>query len=415
MKEYLLGLWNKFKSTSVGKKILLIVLMILYITIVCGCIIQVEVDATTPGSVTNVSHVINIDSEYESGGIYTVSVYSRSKVSYLHYLLSKLDKNSEISLGKSINYQIYTENEEYISNVGYKKQSIQDSIIVAYNAAIEDGFKVVLDYQYQGQHLINIPQNLYKTGAEDFKNGDIITHYNDITLESEENYYSILDSIFDSITFENESIKSLKDNNRFIFRDGNGERIESNIKLVRDLYEFLKTQNTTFLFKVLRNDKEKEVTASLKMLFYLYTGFVFKNDLIYTVTDNNFTSYKINYDKCSPKINIEKSTTVGPSGGLLQALAVYNSITENDITKGLRIMGTGGITIDGEATIIGSEQQKIVTANLYAADVFFIPEQNYQSAKEKYDQLEEISFDLVSVKTFRDVLNYLNNKEVNNE
>ena len=33
------------------------------------------------------------------------------------------------------------------------------------------------------------------------------------------------------------------------------------------------------------------------MMFYLYTGFIIKNDRIYTAGVNNYTSYLINYDK----------------------------------------------------------------------------------------------------------------------
>jgi PDZ domain-containing protein len=86
---------------------------------------------------------------------------------------------------------------------------------------------------------------------------------------------------------------------------------------------------------------------------------------------------------------------------------------EDDVTKGKRIMGTGGINLLGEATTIGGEKQKVVTAHNYLADIFFVPKQNYESAKEKYDTLET-NLQLVSVETFNDVINYLNNMEDNN-
>ena len=79
------------------------------------------------------------------------------------------------------------------------------------------------------------------------------------------------------------------------------------------------------------------------------------------------------------------------------------------------LLGTGGINLKGEATTIGGEQQKVITADLYTADIFFIPEENYESAKLKYDTIKEPSYKLVSVKTFKDVLNYLNNMEGTNE
>jgi len=416
MKEYLFNLWEKVKKSSVKFKILLTFLILLYVGIICVSTIQLEVDATTPGSITNVNNVIDIDSENLKGSIYTVSVFTKSDVSILQYLLMKLDKNTEIELGKSITYDIFTQNEEYLSNVAYKNQSIQDSIIVAYNKAISEGYNVVLDYAYKGQNVLNIPQNLYKTGSEDIKNNDIIIGYQGVKFTCEQDYSLALDDIFSNVYYENnQSIKDLKVNNQLNLTDSNGNKINENIKLVIDIYNKLKDSENKFQLSIIRDKEEKTINASFKMLFYLYTGYIFKEDKIYTSKINNFTAYTINYDKCSPKIKLNEATTVGPSGGLLQTLAVYNAITEEDITKGLKIMGTGGISIDGTATIIGGEQQKIITAVLYSADIFFIPEENYASAKVKYDTLKEPPYKLVSVKTFDDVIDYLKNMEDTNE
>ena len=414
MKEFLLNLWGKIKKSTIKVKILLSLLIVLYIGIITVSVIQLEVDATTPGSITNVSNVISIESENKTGNIYTVSVFSKYKVSVMQYFLMKLDKNIDIELGQSITYDIFTNNEDYQSNVGYKNQSIQDSIIVAYTKAKEDGYNVTLDYSYKGQNLINIPQNLYKTGSENFKNNDIVTGYNDILFTSKEDYYKALDDIFSNVLINDNSIKNLKYNNKFQLKDENGNRIDENIKLIFDIYKLLSTNETTYSFNLVREKEDKKVNANLKMLFYLYSGFIIKEEKIYTINENCFEAYTINYDKCSPKIDINKTTTVGPSGGLLQTLAVYNSITTDDVTKGKKIMGTGGIALDGSATIIGGEKQKIITANLYMADVFFIPEENYNDAKKQYDLLKEVSYELVCVKTFDDVLNYLKNMEVNN-
>lgn len=414
MKEYLLNLWGKIKKSSVKCKILLSLLVVLYIGIICVSVIQLDVDATTPGSITNVSYVIDIESENKTGNIYTVSVFTKSKVSIMQYWLMSLDKNTEIELGQSITYDIFTTNEEHLSNVAYKNQSIQDSIIVAYTTAIEEGHDVVLDYKYQGQNLLNIPQNLYKTGSEDIKNNDVIIGYNDNKFESEEDYFKALEEIFSNVNYLDTNIKALKENNKFKLLDENGNRIDENIKLVFDIYNFLSSKETKVKLSIIRDKEEKTINASLKMMFYLYTGFIIKNDKIYTLGVNNYTAYTINYDKCSPKINLKEATTVGPSGGLLQTLAVYNAITKEDITKGLKILGTGGINLKGETTAIGGEQQKVITANLYSADIFFVPAENYESAKEKYDTIEEPTYKLVSVQTFKDVLDYLKNMEGTN-
>ena len=183
MKEYLLMIWNRFKKCSVLIKSLFILLILLYISIIVICVYPVKVDSTLPGTVNNVSNVIDINTENDTGSIYTVSIYSENKMSLLSYWLVSLDKNSDISLGESISLSIFTENEEYLSNVGYKKQSIQDSLIIAYTYAYNQGYDVSLKHTYSGEYLIHIPQNLYKTGAEDFKNSDIIIGYNSILFK----------------------------------------------------------------------------------------------------------------------------------------------------------------------------------------------------------------------------------------
>lgn len=413
MKEYLLSFWNKIKNGTIKLKIFVCLIAILYIAVLAVCFIQFDVDSSLPGTVTTVSDVIDIDSENKSGEIYTVSIYSHSKMSLLQYWLVKADDNSEVTKETSINLEIFTENEEYASNVGYKAQSIQDSLIVAYNAAINQGYNVKLVYNYQGQHLLNIPQNLFRTGSDDFKNSDVVLGYNGTNFTSEEDYLKVLDDIFDNVLYEGKSIKSYKDNNQFDFYDNEGNVLHDNISLLSKLLKYVNTLESTHTFKVLRNKEEKDITASYKMLFYLYSGILSKQSTLYTVNETYFTKYDIKYDECVPKININKSDSVGPSGGLMQTLAVYNSITDDDVTKGKRIMGTGGINLLGEATTIGGEKQKVVTAHNYLADIFFVPKQNYESAKEKYDTLET-NLQLVSVETFNDVINYLNNMEDNN-
>lgn len=389
MKEYLIGLWEKFKNTTLIKKLSVVFIMILYIAIVCICLIKVEVDLTSPGSITSVNNVINIESKNNPGNIYTVSVYSRNKVSILEYLLIKLDKNSEISLGVSVTNTIFTETEEYNSNVLYKTQSIQDSIIVAYETAINNGYDVVLDYKYIGECIINFPQNLFGTGAEDIKNGDIVTKINDNVITSSEDYLNYLADLFSTFDFTGKEVKTVYE-------------------------ELEKLEEKPLKFSIIRNNKDTEIYPSYKTLFYLYKRYVYseKYDETYIINKNHYSSYEIKYENCSPKITLFETVNVGPSGGLLQTLSIYNSITSDDITKGLKIMGTGGIEISGEATIIGGEQQKIITANLYGADVFFIPEENYDSAFSKYKTIKEPSYELVKVEDFNDVLEYLEQLEV---
>lgn len=109
-----------------------------------------------------------------------------------------------------------------------------------------------------------------------------------------------------------------------------------------------------------------------------------------------------------PSITVEtKSSESGSSGGLMLSLAIYNAITDEDITHGKTIVGTGTITVDGIVGPIDGVKYKILGAVKSDADMFLCPEENYEEALEVK---EEFDLDILihSVKTFDEALAYLN-------
>ncbi|AWB44248.1 peptidase S16 [Paenibacillus sp. CAA11] len=96
----------------------------------------------------------------------------------------------------------------------------------------------------------------------------------------------------------------------------------------------------------------------------------------------------------------------GPSAGLMFTLEIYNQLTSGDLSQGHRIAGTGTIAPDGTVGAIGGVQFKIVAADRKKAEIFFVPEENYEDAKNKADQIGT-SMKLVPVKTVDDALSYL--------
>jgi len=118
------------------------------------------------------------------------------------------------------------------------------------------------------------------------------------------------------------------------------------------------------------------------------------------------TNYEYELD---PKINIKfKNSEGGSSGGVMMATSIYNAITENDITKGLNIGGTGTIDIEGNVGEISGVKYKIMGAVKNKMDVVFVPSENYEEAiNTKKDNNYDI--EIISIETFNDVINYLNN------
>lgn len=80
-------------------------------------------------------------------------------------------------------------------------------------------------------------------------------------------------------------------------------------------------------------------------------------------------------------ISVEtKKSEAGPSGGLMTSLAIYNQITDYDITYGYKIMGTGTIDKDGTVGEIGGVKYKLVGAVKNGAKVFIVPKNNFDEA-----------------------------------
>lgn len=157
--------------------------------------------------------------------------------------------------------------------------------------------------------------------------------------------------------------------------------------------EFNETQKDGTIYHILRDNKEMDIPYSkenFEISIYTY----------YNLDDNN----------CFPKYKILPTSVGGPSGGLLQTLALYNSLIEEDITKGYKIAGTGTINNNGDVGIIGGIKQKIYTAYDDNIDIFLCPDGNYEEALIAYNNLPKNNkMRLYKVSTFDEALEVLKN------
>jgi PDZ domain-containing protein len=79
-------------------------------------------------------------------------------------------------------------------------------------------------------------------------------------------------------------------------------------------------------------------------------------------------------------ITIDLAGIGGPSAGLMFALGVTDKLTEEDLTGGLHIAGTGSIDDEGNVGPIGGIPQKLVAAKQDGATVFLVPAANCAEA-----------------------------------
>lgn len=139
------------------------------------------------------------------------------------------------------------------------------------------------------------------------------------------------------------------------------------------------------------------------------------------ITDKTATLY-FAYDKVvigivlTPDITLETNPDIelvfeksesGPSGGLMTAIAIYDSLTKKDLTRGKTIVGTGTLDINGNVGNIGGVEYKLIGAVKEKADIFLVPSgSNYEDAL-KLKKKNDYNITIVSIKTFDQAIDYL--------
>lgn len=166
---------------------------------------------------------------------------------------------------------------------------------------------------------------------------------------------------------------------------------------VTDIKNIIKSkeEGDTITFRVMRNNKEKEIKSKVLL-----------EDNTKVIGVIIVTEYDYDLD---PKINIKfKNSESGSSGGLMLALTIYNAISDEDIIKGRNIAGTGTISSDGTVGEIDGVKYKIMGAAKSNMDIVFVPAGNYDEAintKKKYNY----NLEIVKVDTFDEAVDYLKN------
>ena len=151
-------------------------------------------------------------------------------------------------------------------------------------------------------------------------------------------------------------------------------------------------------FKVLNDDKEYKRKAE-----------------VVNVDDTKIVGiavYEMMELETDPKIEIiNEESESGPSGGLMTALAIYDSLIEEDLTSGNTIIGTGTIDASGNVGSIGGVKYKLLGAVKNKAKIFIVPNgENYDEAM-KLKNENNYDIEIIGVSTFEDTLE--NIKEYN--
>lgn len=172
----------------------------------------------------------------------------------------------------------------------------------------------------------------------------------------------------------------------------NGKSYDS----IASYQEYLQTLSKDDMVSVLVLRNNKEVSLDAKLYSYgdrLILG-------IGLGTDKDY--------KTDPKIKIKfKEDESGPSGGLITTLSIYDKLVKKDITKSLKIAGTGTIEEDGSIGEIGGVKYKLLGAIKDEADVFLVPKgENYDTCMEVLEN-KNSSIKVIGVSTIEEAIKVL--------
>lgn len=229
-------------------------------------------------------------------------------------------------------------------------------------------------------------QKRYKLELENANQTAILLAYNEANK-----YVKIKDTKIIVSYVSNKSKADLKVGDELLEVDG--IKI-NNVKVLQNYVRGKSIKDTVYI-KIKRDKREKTIKTKL-----------IKIDNKISVGVFLIEKHKL---KTKPKVQIDyKYNESGSSAGLMSTLYIYNSLTPTDITKGLKVAGTGSINSDGKVIEIDGVKYKIAGAVKKKADVFIVPEKNYNEAI-KLKQKNNYKIKIIKAITLKQVINELNN------
>lgn len=314
---------------------------------------KTDKSVTLKGDTTVVENFVQIDDPHpQKGSLSTIYVISLDHCTLLQTYMVGASKTSEVSDVPESYLHFSTAELNQMGRIQHES-SINYALIQAYKEAkkVDDSIRLEAEFDY-------CQIDFYNAGSV-FRIGDKIIAANGIDAKS-----------------NTAEFKDFMNSRLAVTKDGK-------------TYDGIYLTSPGDQYTVLRGNQTLTLTCN-------------GGDLI-----EAYDFYKINESTASPHYKINETNVGGPSGGLLQTLALYNCLIEKDITKGRRIAGTGTIDVNGTVGPIGGIQQKIYTAFDDDMDIFLCPAENYEEALIAYRKLPNQNMKLYRVETFAEALEVL--------
>lgn len=305
-----------------------------------------------PGMAKELDTIIEVDGGHEAEGDFLLTTVRMGKANLVSYIRALFSEYQEIYPLEAIRDKTETDEEYSFRQLYLMSSSKLTAIEVACKKA-----GIPVEYEFRGVYVLNVVENMPAEGK--LRPGDRIFEVDGKKINSSEQFINYIagkkEGDVVTLTFERDD----------------------------------KVKNTSLELQAFPDDKNK-VGIGISLV-----------DDKAAVTE--------------PKIEIQTDNIGGPSAGLMFALEIYDQLTEEDLTRGYRIAGTGTLSPDGKVGRIGGIEQKVIAAHKSGAEIFFAPKEeggqgiselNYEAALRT---ARDIGTDMkiVPVATFDEAVRYL--------
>ncbi|WP_313804145.1 SepM family pheromone-processing serine protease [Cytobacillus sp.] len=303
-----------------------------------------------PGMAKELEPIIEVENGFDEQGSFMLTTVRMGRANIYSYAIAKLSKYQEVFPVRAIRNKNETDKEYNVRQLHLMATSKLAAIETAYKKA-----GIPIDYDYHGVFVLNVMQGMPAEGK----------------LEAGDRIFKV---------------------------DGN--EFESSDQFIQ--YVSGKSEGDEVIFSIDRNEEIKEVKIPLMRL--KETG---KVGVGITLVDDK----EVIVD---PNVTINSEDIGGPSAGFMFSLEIYNQLTEEDLTRGYPIAGTGTIDLNGNVGPIGGIEQKIIAADKAGAEIFFAPNEkgasdsNYRAAVKTAKDIKT-KMKIIPVDTFDEAVSYLMN------
>jgi PDZ domain-containing protein len=314
--------------------VLAAVVFALVVGIVAAWPINLPYYALSAGPVNDVSDFISVDEPAATEGDLFFLTVSLEEVNVLEYVAAQL--NPEVDLAPRENIRPAGTSQEQLrdQNLNLMDQSKQNAIYVALT---ELGYEVT--FEGSGARVTDFTEVSAAEGV--LKAGDVIVAVNGTSVEFLDDAMSLLGG------------------------RRPGETVELTIDRPSDdpdaAFSRQVVEVTLIPYQALNENDELIEDPDRGMVgVFLENG---DTEIVFPV-----------------EVDIDSQNIGGPSAGMMFTLEIMNQLTDEDLTGGLRIAGTGTINQDGEVGAIGGIKQKVFGAIDAGAVYVLVPNNNYDDA-----------------------------------